>query len=153
MNGKAELLKYLKSQNLMTLATCDKNLWVSTVYYVIDENFNLYFLSEQATIHCQQLSKNAEVACGIVDSRQKVADKKIGVQFLGKASRVDSLEKIKWMLALWNKVNPGFETIINFKNIQNKVIKSRIYKVEPRLIKFFNEKIYGPEGFKVFEFK
>lgn len=136
----------------MSLATGGQNLWVCTVYYVVDEKFNLYFLSEPTTSHCQQLSKNAEVACAICDSRQKVTNKKIGVQILGKASKVSNIGKIKWMLGLWNKVNPGFETIINWKNIQKKVIKSEIYKVEPRLIKFFNEKIYGPEGFKFFEF-
>ena len=56
------------------------------------------------------------------------------------------------MLALWNKVNPGFESIINLKNMQKKVIKGRIYKIAPKTIKFFNEELYGSEGFEVFKF-
>lgn len=41
-NNKQKLLKYLKSQNFMTVATYDKHLWVASVYYAIDDNFNLY---------------------------------------------------------------------------------------------------------------
>ena len=151
-NSLHKLHQYLQSQNLVSIATRNDKLWVSVVYYVVDDKLNLYFLSEPTTEHCQNILKNAEVACAIFNSNQKVTDKKVGVQLHGKASKVSNLAKIKWMLALWNKINPGFETIINLKNMQNKIIKGRIYKIEPITIKFFNEALYGSEGFEVFEF-
>lgn len=151
-NNKQRLLEYLRFQNLMSLATCGKRMWISTVYYVVDEQLNLYFLSEPMTIHCQDIKENSQVACAIADSKQKVTDKKIGVQARGIASEVNSLEKIKWVLAMWNKHNPGIENIINLKNIQRKVINSKIYKIKPSVIKFFNEELYGPEGFEIFKF-
>lgn len=151
-NNRDKVYKYLQSQNLVAVATKSDRLWVSTVYYVIDDKFNLYFLSEPTTEHCKNILKSEEVACAIYNSKQKVTDKKVGVQLHGEASKVNNLEKIKWMLALWNKVNPGFEAIINLKNMQNKVIKGRIYKIKPKTIKFFNEELYGSEGFEVFEF-
>lgn len=149
---KSLLLSFLKSQNLMALATYDKKPWICNVYFVIDDNFNLYFISEPTTIHCKNISKNKNVTCSVADSSQKVTDKKIGVQIRGTAQRLDNLQKIRWMLAFWNKMNPGFETIINLKNIQNKVIKGRAYQIKPEVIKFFNEKLYGPEGQKIFRF-
>lgn len=149
---KQLLLKYLQSHNFVTLATHDKHLWTSSVYYVMDNYFNLYFLSEPTTMHCRHIAKNSEIACAIADSSQKVTDKKVGVQLYGRAVRVNSINKIKWMLKLWNKLNPGFESIINLKNIQTNKINGRIYKVTPKLIKFFNEKLYGPEGFELFKF-
>lgn len=152
MNNKQQLLQYLQSQTLMTLSTKSETLWISSVYYVIDKNFNLYFLSEPQSIHCQAIAKHDEVACAIADSRQKVTDSKVGVQLEGTASPLSNLAKIKWMLQLWNKLNPGFESIINLKNIKTNKIKSRIYKVKPRKIKFFNEKLFGPEGYKLFRF-
>jgi|SRR3989338_8352824 len=147
-----KLHEYLKSQNLVSIATKNGKLWVSVVYYVVDDKLNLYFLSEPTTEHCQNILKNAEVACSIFNSNQKVIDKKVGVQLHGKASKVNNIEKIKWMLALWNKVNPGFEAIISLKNMQKKIIKGRIFKIEPKTIKFFNEVLYGSEGFEVFKF-
>ncbi|MCG2692080.1 pyridoxamine 5'-phosphate oxidase family protein [Microgenomates group bacterium] len=152
LKDKDALLKYLKSQNLMSLATCGPDMWISTVYYVVDEKFNLYFISEATANHCQAFKKNVEVSCAIADSRQPVTAKKIGVQIRGKASQVNSLQKMKWMLAMWNKVNPGFEAIINLKNIQKRVIKSKVYKIQPQAIKFFNEELYGEEGFLMFKF-
>lgn len=149
---KDALQEYLQSQNLMSLATCGPDMWISSVYYVVDDEFNLYFLSEPTTIHCQALKKNIEVSCAIANSRQKVTAKKIGVQIHGQASQVNSLQKMRWMLAMWNKINPGFEAVINLKNIQKRVINSKVYKIQPKLIKFFNEKLYGEEGFKLFKF-
>jgi len=136
----------------MSIATWDKKLWTATVYYVIDNKFNFYFLSEPGTMHCQNIAKSAQVACTITHSSQKVTVKKIGVQLRGKASVVNNLQKMRWMLALWNKINPGFEKIITLQNIENKVIKSKIYQIEPEVIKFFNEELYGPEGFEIFKF-
>lgn len=151
-NNKISLLNYLKSQNLMSLSTCYKKMWTALVYYVIDNKFNLYFLSEPKTVHCQHIIDNPNVSCSVADSKQQVTDKKIGVQIEGIASRVNNIERIKWMLALWNKLNPGFETIINLKSIQKKIIKSRIYQVKPKVIKFFNEELFGSEGYEIFEF-
>jgi uncharacterized protein YhbP (UPF0306 family) len=149
---KRQLLTYLKSQNLMTVATNGDYPWAASVYFITDNSFNIYFLSEPTTIHCRNIQKNQNVACSITDSRQKVTDKKIGVQIQGSAHEESTAEKIRWMLGLWNKMNPGFEQVINLHNIQHRVIKSRIYKIIPKQIKFFNEKLYGPEGYKIFTF-
>src|SRR3972149_4861548 len=111
-NSLHKLHQYLQSQNLVSIATRNDKLWVSVVYYVVDDKLNLYFLSEPTTEHCQNILKNAEVACAIFNSNQKVTDKKIGVQLHGKASKVNNIKTIK----------------------------------------FFNEALYGSEGFEVFEF-
>ncbi len=151
--NKKKLLAFLHSHNFVSVATYNKRLWICSVYYVADNNFNLYFLSEPTTEHSKNITVNGEVACAIADSRQKANSKKIGVQLNGIASLVSNIQKIKWMLNLWNKINTGFESIINLKNIKNKVIKSKIYKITPKKIKFFNEELYGPEGFEIFKFQ
>lgn len=151
-NTKQILLKYLKSQNLMTLATNDKKPWVASVYYVIDEDFNPYFLSEPDCKHCSDIKLNVYVAVGIADSSQKVTDKKVGVQMQGTAIQITDIEQIKQVLDAWNKANPGFENVINFENIEKGVIKSKVYRIKPKIIKFLNEELYGPEGFKIFKF-
>lgn len=149
-NNKQKLLDFIKSLNFMSISTYDKHLWTAWVYYVIDDNFNLYFVSQPNTDHCKAIIKNGEIACAIANSHQKVTDKKVGVQLYGKCSQLTNIIQIKWMLTLWNKINPGVEKIINLKNMQNKVIKSRVFKVEPKKIKWFNESLYGEREFEEF---
>lgn len=149
---KKQLLDFLKSQRLMSLATFGNSLCACNVYFAVDDAFNLYFMSEPSSDHCKNIVQNNTVACTIADSRQKVTDKKIGVQIKGVVEKVDDSEKIKLALSLWNKANPGFESVINFKNIQENSIKSKVYTVIPLEMKFLNEASYGPEGSETFLF-
>ena len=43
------------------------------------------------------------------------------------------------------------EDIVNIKNMKAKVISSRVYKITPTIIKFFNQDLYGEEGYRVFK--
>lgn len=152
MNNKQKLFQYLKSQRLMSLSTGSDKPWTSNVYYTIDDNFNLYFLSEPESKHCNDIKSNNIVACSITDSSQKVTDKKVGAQIQGKAIQLTDADQIKQVLDSWNKTNQGFEHIINWDNIKNNVIKSKVYQVKPTFIKFLNEELYGPEGSETFTF-
>ena len=55
------------------------------------------------------------------------------------------------MLKIWHKSAPGMEDIVNIKNMKAKVISSRVYKITPTIIKFFNQDLYGEEGYRVFK--
>jgi len=151
LSNKAKLLSYLKSQHTMYLATYDGKPWTSTVFYAIDKEFNFYFISEPTTRHGKAIKKNKIISCAISDSNQVVTDKKIGAQVEGIASEVKNKNKLKIIVSMWHKKNPGFEDIINLPNIIKKIIKGRFYQIKPTLIKFFNEKLYGEEGFEIFK--
>lgn len=152
ISNKTKLLNYLKTQHTMYLATYDGKPWTSTVFYAIDNDFNFYFISEPTTRHSKAIYKNKLVSSSIADSNQVVTDKKIGVQIEGIASEVKNKNKLKIVVSMWHKKNPGFEDIINLPNMIKKIIKGRFYQINPTLIKFFNEKLYGSEGFEIFEF-
>ena len=79
MDDKKKLLEFLKSNKLMSLATHSKKLWISTVYYAVNNNLNIYFISNPKTRHGKDILLNREVACSIADSHQKVKEKKRGV--------------------------------------------------------------------------
>src|SRR3989344_1427014 len=150
MNKKDKdlLSLYLKSQNLMTLATGGKAPWVATVYYTFDKEFNLYFVSSPRSKHCQDIEKNNNVACSIYNSHIKNSEKKTGLQLQGTASKVEGWDRSKFLLKMWHKAAPGMEEIVNVKNMMNKVISSRVYKITPTYIKFFNEPEFGEEKYK-----
>jgi uncharacterized protein YhbP (UPF0306 family) len=150
--GKEELLKYLKTQRLMSIATFSKEPWIASVFYAVDDDFSLYFVSEPDARHCRDIEKNNIVVLAIADSHQTTKDKKKGVQIKGVALILEDEKEIEKAVQLWNKANPGIEEIITFDNIKNGAINSRVYVVKPVLVKFFNEDLYGNEGTEVFEF-
>ena len=135
----------------MTIATFDTKPWVATVFYVVDENLNLYFLTSPKTEHAQHIAKNGMIACNIVDSHQQVINQKRGLQIEGTAEKVSVFESIKKILQMWHANNPGKEETLSIDNIKNKVIGARVYRVNPNRMKFFNEELYFKEEFKVFE--
>lgn len=148
--SEKELMKYIKARRLMQIATMSGKPWICTVYYAFDGK-KLYFISSPNSRHCKDIRKNKHVACAITDSKQKVVGKKVGVQIEGTASQVAKDEEIKRALDLWNKANTGFEKFISMENIKSGKMNDRAYVIKPMKIKFFNENLYGPEGFKVFE--
>ena len=147
-----KLFEYLQTQHLMAIATKGEKMWIASVYYAIDKNFNFYFVSSPKSQHCLDIEKNPEVACAIADSHQPNGGKtKIGVQMHGRAQQITGLEAIKAALKLWNQLNPGMERVVNLKNMQTKMISSRVYKIRPEKIKLFD--LNGDsENEKVFDF-
>lgn len=149
---KKDLLAYLQTQHLMAISTVGDAPWASTVFFVADEALNLYFVSDPDSDHCSHITKNPNVAMAIFDSRQRVSDQKIGVQMKGRAVQLADPESIRGPLSLWNGHNPGFEQVITVENMEKGMIHSKVYKISPTYVKFFNEKLYGSEGERVLHF-
>ncbi|MBI2617739.1 pyridoxamine 5'-phosphate oxidase family protein [Candidatus Gottesmanbacteria bacterium] len=147
---KKDILNFLKTQRLLNLATVSKKPYICTVFYAEDASGDLYFISEPKSKHCKNISGNTSVAVAIFDSHQRVADKKKGVQIEGNANEVTEEKEIKHALKLWNTKNPGFENVINYQSMKTGKIKGKIYRISPSRTKFFNEELYGPEGYKIF---
>lgn len=149
---KKQILQFLKTQNLMSLATSIHNKpWACTVYFAVDQKLNIYFVSPPEADHCRYLSKNKYIACSIYNSQQKVNSKKEGLQLSGTVTVISKVEEIKKALILWNKANPGAEKYINWDNMVKKIITSKVYKIKPKLFKYFNEALYGDKELKEFK--
>jgi hypothetical protein len=91
------------------------------------------------------------VAIAIYDSHTKNSESKTGVQLQGTAQQVKGWDKTAKMLKIWHKSAPGMEDVVNVKNMKEKVISSRVYKITPTYIKFFNEKLYGDDEYTEFK--
>lgn len=134
--------EYIQSHFQMVIATNGDHPWIATVYYSIDDDLNLYFLSNPATIHCQQISHNPQVAVSIADSPQPANAKKIGIQLYGLAEQVSGEKKITHALNLWRKSLNVTSDTYTYKGMMSKLIEGRMYKVVPKKIKFFNQEIW-----------
>ncbi len=150
-SDKKHLLTYLKSERLLSLATCSDKLEISTFYYAANDAFILYFITEPQKQCAQNIQNNPQVVCVIFDSRQKVIDKKVGVQIQGNAFQITDEKEMRKAIKLWTQANPGID-VINFKSIKDNKIQGRFFKIIPTRVRFFNEELYGPEGIKVITF-
>ncbi len=55
---------YLKDIKLMQLATCkDNKPWLSNVWFVIDEQDNVYWISRETRRHSEEIARNSHVSC------------------------------------------------------------------------------------------
>lgn len=132
---KQEILKFLESRKLMSIGTYYKLPWAAPVYYLFDEDFNLYFVSNPKTKHCINISKNPKVSITIANSEQDTEGKKKGFQARGLAKKVISVSEIKEIIKIWNKrgfVKVGYS---EFK----KFWKSRFYKIKLTDIQIFDQ--------------
>jgi uncharacterized protein YhbP (UPF0306 family) len=152
MEEKKHLIDFMRCHKLMQLATVSKKPWICTLYYAIDAKMNIYFISDPGTKHCIDIKNNMNVACAIADSYQKPVDRKLGVQIAGTAKQVSNNMEIEHALKLWNNANPGMNKFINIKNFRNGTMQEKLYVIKPKKAKFFNEKLYGPEGFIIYNF-
>jgi uncharacterized protein YhbP (UPF0306 family) len=86
-NLKNLALEILKKGYLMSLATQDSSgIWVADVIYVND-NFNLYWISDTSTRHSKAIENNKDVACSITISNNP-QEPNIGLQISGKAKKM-----------------------------------------------------------------
>lgn len=151
--NKQKLLDYLKERKQMVLATFGELPWACTVYYFVDDEFNLYFMSTTDTQHCRDIGRNPKVACVIADTGQEFTDKKIGVQLRGKVEQVGMLGSAKVLATMFKVLRPSAGELLSFENFKKSVIERRAFKIRPERIKFFNEEIYGEFGREFFEFE
>lgn len=143
---KSDIFKFIKTKGIMTLGTfSSKGPWVCTVYYGIDKDMNLYMVTDPRTVHARNIALNGKVAFNIFDSHQKITKPKKGVQGFGKCEMVKGLHANIKALLLWHKQNPGIEKAITVKDVLKKITDTKIYKITPSFLKFFNDNLYDPE--------
>src|SRR4051812_25802508 len=118
----AELIKkYLEDGRLMQIATVNGGQpWICSVYYVVDESQNLYWLSLPSRRHSQDIAKDNRVAIAVAIKRDQPV---IGIQVEGTAATVTDHEIIKRVMQLYTKrYNSGQDFYDNFVSGKNQHI-------------------------------
>lgn len=119
----------------MQLATSSNaQPWVCNVYYVTDEELNMYWLSFPSRRHSRELAKNPKAAITIaVKTEQPV----IGVQAAGEAKLITEQETVREIAARYvDKHGIGKEFYTNFLSGKN---KHSLYRFKPKTFVLFDE--------------
>ena len=145
-----EIREFILENGVMALASANPDPWVCTLYYGTDDQLNLYVITDPNSTHGRMISKNNNVAFNIFDSHTKITDPKKGIQGKGVCTIVTDLKEIAKGLMIWHKANPGREASITLDAIK-KWKDTKIYKIKPTYLKFFNKALYGKQEYGIWE--
>jgi uncharacterized protein YhbP (UPF0306 family) len=135
---------YLPQARMMQVATVrDDQPWVSTVYFVEDDDLNLYWLSLPSRRHSQHIARNNRVAAAVPI---KLDGPVIGVQAEGIAEAVADKEVIARVMQRYiGRYDKGQKFYDNFVAGQNKHV---LFRLKPKAYVLFDEVTFPTDGRK-----
>lgn len=149
MNSADLCSKYLNDSRVMQLATvAGDQPWICSVYFVTDDNHNLYWLSLPSRQHSQEIAQQPNVAAAIA---VKLDQPIIGIQISGRAEIISDDTVIAAVMATYiSKYNTGHDFLANFKVGSN---KHRLYCLRPSNIILFDEVHYPDSPRQIIDIK
>lgn len=135
---KAEDLirKYIRTGHMMQLASLSgKQPWICTLYYVADDELNLYWASLPTRRHSQEITAHSSVAVAIPVQFQQ-GKKVIGLQIEAKATQLTGAD-IAPAAQLYAERFGRDATWVD--DIARGKTEHRMYRCTPELIVLFDE--------------
>ena len=143
MDVAEQIKKYINGDSrMMQIATLDGDQpWICTVYYVADDDLNLYWLSLPSRRHSQEIAKHDKVAATIpVKFEQPI----IGVQVEGVAEEVTDKTIIASVMKKYvAKYGSGKDFYDNFVAGKN---QHHLYLIRPHLFVLLDEVNFSAQG-------
>ncbi len=138
-NVKERILDYLKEAKLMSLATSKNNKpWSCNAWFVVDDKWNIYFISRKGRRHSIELKENPHVAGTIVKPHVKGSGEKVqGVQFEGTCAECPK-DVILKIYNLYKQKFPLAENIPENILLDPEAIFT-YYQIKPSSIVLFDE--------------
>lgn len=136
------LVQYLSAARVMQIASADNNVpWICNVYYVVDNQLNIYWLSYPDRKHSRDIAVNPHMAlCVAVKQDVPV----IGVQAIGTGEVVDRAVLVAKVLPLYiQKYGLGKQFLQNFRRHNN---KHMLYRFVPKKFMLFDELNFGMDN-------
>lgn len=148
-----ELIDLLKSQKLLVIASgAGEDIWISNVYYGVDGDLNLYFISPEGAKHSQHFLQNPEVAFSVAWFDPSNHKDRKAVQGRGVIKVAENDEDIAKGVALHNQNFPEFAERITASWIKVNEWNSKVWVLKPKYIKFWDDELYGEKETEEFWF-
>ena len=148
---KKELFEFLKNQRLMAIASCEGGIWVANIYYGIDDDSRIYFISPTDTRHSQQIMKSPDVAFSVAWYDEESPGNRKAVQGLGVCTVAEKEEDIRKGVYLHNENFPEFMQTLTPEYLLSSKNDTKVWILKPRYIKFWNDELYGEEEWEEFQ--
>lgn len=134
MDLKTLIAECLSGNTHMQLATVnDGQPWICTVYFVADDDFNLYWMSARERQHSVEITNDPKVAVTVV----RDTERKQALQITGNAAEVsdDDLERVNELYQ--SKFGPKDYDLGEIK--QHKATGRAFWKMQPNSISLWDE--------------
>lgn len=139
VDRRSRVIEVLKNTHLMSLATLDEGgIWVADVIFLYDDDLNIYWISAPDTRHSKAILKNNKVA-GTVTYSTKSKEPNFGIQFEGKAERLEGL-RIDLIAKHWVKRGHKIPSVAEAKEWLG---GECWYKLSPSKMELIDEKNFG----------
>ena len=139
-------IKMLQDHHTVTISTTDeKSVWSATVFYVSDENLNLFFLSSAKSRHIQHIQKNPHVAATIYKDH-KDWEKIKGIQMSGMVIELEGTER-KQVIDMYLKKYQFLDRAINNplnddeEKIGSQFASIPFFKLKPSFIRIIDNQV------------
>lgn len=130
-----QLASRLESAKTMQVATVsDGQPWICTVYFVVDGDLNIYWLSWPTRRHSKEIAKNPRVAVAL---QCKVVQPVVGIQAEGRVEIVSEAKTVEVIMQKYvKKYSKGKAFYSNFVAGKN---QHKMYKFLPEKFVLFDE--------------
>ncbi len=142
---RTAMVAYLAGRHSLTLATSGPaGPWAAGVYFAND-GLTLYFLSDPASRHCQDIAANPRVAAAIHEDYKDWREIR-GIQLEGRAEAVAGAAALA---RAWQVYLTKFPFVREFRmgdalEIMGRAVRARFYRVVPsRILYLDNRKGFG----------
>jgi hypothetical protein len=140
---KSSISRYLVRHTTLSLATCHDGLpWSTDLFYVSDDNCQLYFVSSVTTWHCQHIAADPRVSVSISGECSDWKEIK-GLQLVGVASVVSGADRDGVIETYLTKF-PALKKLHQASEILSLFWESSFYRISPEWIRLIdNSKGFG----------
>lgn len=151
MSRIAKLQEFIVTQKLMTLATLEDKVWTANVYFVSDDKLSIYFISSQHSRHSVHISSNPWVSFAMAwfDDKDPFKNRK-GIQGVGVCGEVLEEEEAKRLFEIFKVKFPQYDR--SPEEFVGKENEFRFYKINPDVIKYWDDENFGEGGSEEFNF-
>lgn len=138
-----KLLEFLKSQKMMTVASSNlDDLWITNVFYSVDDDLSVYFISPGDAKHSKQIKKNSKIAFSVSWFDPKNTANRKAVQGTGICVQAGTPEKIARGIYLHNKNFPEFKKRITPTWINSESHDNSVWVIKPNYMKYWDDEKY-----------
>ncbi len=145
------VISCLNSTPLAVLSTRDKDaVWGTPVYFIHDDEFNFYILSNSKSRHYRDIKRDSKVALVITMPPDQSNGFEVGIQIAGTASEV-SENRMEEIYRLRSSRITG-DGAYFFDSNGAQVIKNEggaFIKIVPKLVMYLDRRYHGPNSRKV----
>ena len=122
---------------MMQVATCvDNKPWICTVYYAVDEDLNLYWMSKPERRHSEEIIQNSTIVATVVHDQQPPRKDHRSVTIEGTAQELSGAEALKPILLYGKQLASPKEWIQAVKLATD---PHKIYKLKPSKFVIFDD--------------